>query len=54
MTAMKRISLRTKFGAELCFVADLTFSDWVNVFTQSFKSALSTDFFSMFSLRCSP
>jgi hypothetical protein len=54
MTAMKRISLRTKFGAELCFVADLCFSDCVTVVTLSFKSACSTDFLSLLALTCSP
>ena len=34
--------------------ADLYILDCVDLFTLSFKSALFTDFFSMFSLRCSP
>ncbi|WP_288279988.1 hypothetical protein [uncultured Prevotella sp.] len=51
---MKKMSFRTKFGEELCLEADLLFLDCVTAVTLSFKSACSTVFFSMFSLRCSP
>ena len=41
-------------GADFCLVDDLIFSDWVNLFTLSFKSALSMAFSFMYSLRCRP